>query len=190
MAISTRPATEADAAALHDLAARTFGLATPSDMAQSDIEAFIALHLSQARFETYLTDPQRIVLITAEDGKPVGYSMLVGGPIADPEVAATVDTAAARLAGGGGAIELSKFYVLPGSHGSGLAATLMTATLTAAAGTGAALCWLGVNQRNVRAAKFYTKQGFEIVGTKRFLVGDTWCDDHVRARALGGHRLS
>ena len=44
----------------------------------------------------------------------------------------------------------------------------MRATLEAAADTGATSCWLGVNQRNVRAARFYTKHGFAVVGTKRF----------------------
>jgi diamine N-acetyltransferase len=60
----------------------------------------------------------------------------------------------------------------------------MTATLEEAAATGARLCWLGVNQRNERAGKFYAKHGFEIIGTKKFLVGDVWHDDHVRARRL------
>jgi len=81
-------------------------------------------------------------------------------------------------------IELSKFYLAPEQHGSGVATTLMAATLTEAAATGAEFCWLGVNQRNERAAKFYAKQGFEVIGTKRFLVGDAWHDDHVRLRPL------
>jgi ribosomal protein S18 acetylase RimI-like enzyme len=74
--------------------------------------------------------------------------------------------------------------VLAESHGSGIATELMRATLEAATGTGAASCWLGVNQENVRAAKFYTKNGFAVVGTKRFLVGEQWHDDHVRLRSL------
>jgi GNAT superfamily N-acetyltransferase len=81
-------------------------------------------------------------------------------------------------------IELSKFYVLLDSHGSGIAAALMAATLDEAAATGASTCWLGVNQQNVRAAKFYAKHGFHVVGTKRFLVGDHWHDDHIRERSL------
>jgi ribosomal protein S18 acetylase RimI-like enzyme len=83
-----------------------------------------------------------------------------------------------------GSIELSKFYLLQGSHGSGIAAELMRATLAAAAATGAISCWLGVNQRNERAAKFYARLGFKIIGTKRFLVGEQWHDDHVRLRTL------
>jgi ribosomal protein S18 acetylase RimI-like enzyme len=183
MAITTRKAVPADAAALHELAALTFGLANPAGTAQADIDAFIDQHLAEASFAGYVADPDRTVLI-AEDqagAAAVGYSMLVADPIKDPELAALV---AAVTPAGGTAIELSKFYVAEGMHGSGAAATLMTATLEAAAKTGATTCWLGVNQQNVRAAKFYSKNDFAIVGTKRFRVGEAWHDDHVRARPL------
>jgi GNAT superfamily N-acetyltransferase len=180
MSITTRKAGLSDAGLLHDLAARTFGLACPPGTLPSDIDAFIAKHLSRESFLDYLADPERILLIAEQDGEPVGYSMLVGGPIADAGVATTV----ASSAGGRGSIELSKFYLAPERHGSGVAAALMAATLEAAAGTGAGVCWLGVNQRNERAARFYAKQGFDVIGVKRFLVGDQWHDDHVRLRAL------
>ncbi|WP_433301617.1 N-acetyltransferase family protein [Actinoplanes sp. CA-030573] len=176
MSITTRRADPADADLLHDLAARTFGLACPPGTLPSDIDAFIARHLSRESFDRYLADSGRTILIAEQDGTPVGYSMLVDGPIADPDVAAVVDEKTS--------IELSKFYVAEDRHGSGAAAALMAATLTEAAATGAEHCWLGVNQQNARAARFYKKHGFEIVGVKRFLVGDVWHDDHVRVRSL------
>ena len=181
MAITIRRAAPADATELHDLAARTFVLATPSGTRQTDIDAFIGEHLAEASFAEYLADPARIVLLAEENGTAIGYAMLIGGPISDPDVAAAVRSAATGTAT---AIELSKFYVAPENHGSGVAATLMTATLEAAAATGAGICWLGVNQRNERAAKFYAKHGFDVIGAKRFLVGAVWHDDHVRARLL------
>jgi ribosomal protein S18 acetylase RimI-like enzyme len=176
MPISTRRAVPGDAAELHALADATFGLACPPGTAQSDIEAFVARHLSEAKFEEYLKADDRIVLLAEDEGGPVGYTMLAGGPIADPDVRAVVPAS--------GSIELSKFYVLAGSHGSGAAGELMRATLEAAAATGATSCWLGVNQQNVRAAGFYAKHGFEIIGTKRFLVGEQWHNDHVRLRPV------
>jgi ribosomal protein S18 acetylase RimI-like enzyme len=182
MAITTRRAAAADAAELHELAARTFGLATPAGTLQTDIDAFIAEHLARARFAGYLADPARIVLLAEDRGTAVGYAMLISDPIGDPELAKLV--ASAPGAPGATAIELSKFYVAAENHGAGVAATLMAATLAAAAETGAGLCWLGVNQHNERAARFYAKNGFEIIGTKRFLVGEVWHDDHVRARPL------
>jgi GNAT superfamily N-acetyltransferase len=182
MAIITRRAALTDATELHKLAADTFVLATPQGTLAEDIEAFVAEHLAQASFERYLTDPSRIILLAEDAEVPVGYSMLIGGPPSDPEVAAVVGSA--LPSGTGEAIELSKFYVVAANHGSGVAATLMAATIDAATATGARLCWLGVNQFNERAARFYAKHGFEIIGTKRFRVGAVWHDDHVRARAL------
>jgi GNAT superfamily N-acetyltransferase len=178
MPITIRRAVPGDEAALHRLAERTFGLACPPGTPQSDVDAFVALHLSEARFAEYLTDPDRVVLLAVGDDGPVGYTMLVRGPITDADVRALVDAETS--------VELSKFYVLLDRHGSGIAAELMRATLDAAAGTGAATVWLGVNQRNERAARFYAKNGFDVIGTKRFLVGDTWHDDHVRLRKLIG----
>ena len=80
--------------------------------------------------------------------------------------------------------ELSKCYVRAEAHGSGTAAALMAATLDAARERGAAGSWLGVNQENVRALRFYGKNGFEQVGIKRFLVGERYEDDYVLERAL------
>ena len=175
MPLTTRQCGPGDAAELHEVAARTFELACPPGTLRSDVDAYVALHLSEARFAEYLTDSSRIVLLAEVDSRPVGYAMLVRGPITDPDVRAVVDD---------DSIELSKFYVLADNHGSGVAGELMRATLAAAAGTGATSCWLGVNQRNARAAKFYAKHGFKVAGTKRFQLGDQWHDDHVRLRPL------
>ena len=177
MSITVRRARPGDEAVVHSVAAETFALACPPGTLPSDVDDFVSRHLSESRFAGYLADPSRIVLLASSgEGGPLGYSMLVRGPISDPDVRAVVDPATT--------VELSKFYVLLDRHGTGVAATLMAATLEAAAGTGAATVWLGVNQENVRAAKFYAKNGFEIVGTRRFLVGEQWHDDDLRLRSL------
>jgi ribosomal protein S18 acetylase RimI-like enzyme len=176
MSLTTRRAENAEAELLHDLAARTFELACPPGTLRSDIDAYVGENLSGDAFRRYLTDPDRVLLTISPNGVPIGYSMLVKGPIPDPDAAAVVDETAS--------IELSKFYVAPDWHGSGAATKLMTATLAEAAATGARFCWLGVNRQNVRAARFYAKQGFQVVGARRFLVGDVWHDDDVRMRTL------
>src|SRR5690554_3638333 len=98
--------------------------------------------------------------------------MLVFGEPADPGIAAAVS--------GRPTVELSKVYVLPGLHGSGTSATLMAATMDAARARGVASVWLGVNQQNLRANRFYEKSGFGQVGVKKFRVGDEVHDDFVR----------
>ena len=82
------------------------------------------------------------------------------------------------------AVELSKMYVLPDAHGAGVSAALMTATLDLAIDGNAACVWLGVNQKNQRAQRFYAKHGFEVGGTKTFQLGDAIEHDYVMVRPL------
>ncbi len=172
MGLSVRRAVTTDAAALHEVAALTFGLACPPGTEQHDIDAFIAGQLSEERFTEYLADSERELLLVEQGGRPVGYTMLVFGEPSDPDVAAAVS---ARPT-----VELSKVYVLPGLHGSGASAALLASTLEAASARGASSVWLGVNQRNLRANRFYEKSGFVQVGVKKFRVGGEVHDDFVR----------
>ena len=181
MTIAVRNAVSSDAALLHSLAAATFALACPPGTMQSAIDDFIAHQLSKARFAAYLTDPGRTLLIAEADGVPAGYTMLVfpGSPSADPtdpDVASAVRTRPTA--------ELSKVYVLAGHHGRGVASEIMAASVEVARARGFASVWLGVNQNNPRANRFYEKSGFVIVGAKKFLVGEKWEDDFVRERIL------
>lgn len=172
MSVVVRTAGPADAAALHEVAAATFGLACPPGTEQHQVDAFISEHLSVTKFAGYLADGSRELLLAEQAGRPVGYTMLVFGEPADPGVAASV--------AGRPTVELSKVYVLPGLHGSGVSSQLMAATMEAARSRGVTSVWLGVNQQNVRANRFYEKSGFAQVGVKKFLVGDEMHDDFVR----------
>lgn len=138
--------------------------------------AFIAANLSETSFAGYLIDPARSLFVAECGGALLGYTMLVAGEPRDPDVAAAVSVRPT--------IELSKCYLHPDAHGSGAAAALVAATLVHARGTGASGIWLGVNQLNTRAQRFYGRQGFQRVGTKRFLVGDAFENDYVYERAL------
>lgn len=171
-----RTATSKDAAALATLAAATFPLACPPDALPEAVQDFIATHLTEQHFDAYLADPARQVLLAEPAGVPSAYSMLVAGEPTDPDVLAALSLYPT--------VELSKFYVLEQAHGSGLAGGLMAATLDAARERGAAGIWLGVNNENRKANRFYEKHGFAQVGTKKFLVGERWEDDFVREREL------
>lgn len=176
MPLSIRPGVDADASALAELAAITFPLATPDDTTAEAIESFVADVLSTERFREYLASPDRIVLVADDGDRAVGYVMLVVGDPHDPDVVAAVRTRPT--------IDLNKFYVHPDHHGRGTAATLMAAAVEAARATGARSLWLGVNEENARANRFYEKQGFAVVGTKRFALGDRCEHDFVRELVL------
>ncbi len=172
-----RRAAPDDLPALAALAALTFPLACPPHVTDEAQAAFIAANLTAEHFARHLDDPARDVLVAAsEQGELAGYALLVEGEPADADVAAAITLRPT--------VELSKCYVHPDHHGAGVAAALMAASLEAATARGAAGVWLGVNQQNVRAQRFYEKSGFARVGTKRFLVGDRYEDDFVFERAL------
>jgi GNAT superfamily N-acetyltransferase len=158
------------------VAAETFPLACPPHTLPESIAAFIAANLSETSFDGYLADAERELFLAEVEGQPAGYTMVVFGEPTDPDVAASV---AVRPTA-----ELSKVYVREGFHGGGLAGRLVAASVDAARGRGVAGVWLGVNQENARANRFYEKQGFALVGTKRFLVGQRYEDDFVRELAL------
>jgi len=176
MTVSVRPASAADSAALAVVAAATFPLACPPHTTDEAKAAFIAANLTRAHFDGYLADPERDLFLAEVDGEPAGYTMLVAGEPYDADVAAAITVLPT--------VELSKCYVMPGHHGAGVAAQLMAASLDAARARGAAAVWLGVNQENAKAQRFYAKSGFARVGTKRFLVGDRWEHDFVLERVF------
>lgn len=154
-----------DVAELAAVAARTFPLACPPSVTRANIASFVDANLSVARFGEYLTDPQRLILTARLDDRIVGYAMLVRDDRG---------------------VELSKLYVLPENHGAGVSTALMDAALSAAAEWGAVRVWLGVNQKNQRAQRFYEKCGFAITGTRTFQLGDDIENDYVMALSVDG----
>jgi ribosomal protein S18 acetylase RimI-like enzyme len=166
-----------DVVELAGVAARTFPLACPPSVSRANIASFIDATLSAARFAEYLGDPQRLILTASQDDRIVGYAMLIQGVGDDPDVQRAVPIRPA--------VELSKIYVLPYHHGSGVSTALMDAALAAVVEWGTNCMWLGVNQQNHRAQRFYKKSGFTVHGTRTFQLGDRTESDYVMVRPLG-----
>lgn len=158
------------------VAAQTFPLSCPPETDPQNIASFVAANLSAARFTEYLSDPRRAVLTARQDGRIIGYAMLIRGVADDSDVQRAV-----RLRP---AAELSKMYVLPDHHGAGVAAALMERALATAEHWGVRCAWLGVNRQNRRAQRFYTKNGFAVSGTRTFQLGARRENDYVMVRGL------
>jgi GNAT superfamily N-acetyltransferase len=154
-----------DTEELAAVAARTFPLACPPATAPENIASFVDTNLSAECFAEYLADPRRAIITAAQDGRIIGYAMLIRDD-AD-------DTA-----------ELSKMYVVADYHGAGVSTALMERTLATAKEWGVHRVWLGVNQGNQRAQRFYAKNGFKVNGTRTFQVGARRENDYVMVREL------
>lgn len=162
-------ATEELACNLASLAALTFPLACPPAVTRQHIAAFVEANLSAACFADYLLDPSRAIFTARQGGRIVGYAMLVRG---------SADARLVKLP----TAELSKLYLLPDFHGAGTAAALMDAALAAANQWSVRSVWLGVNQHNQRAQRFYTKRGFTIIDTRAFRLGTHIENDYIMVR--------
>jgi GNAT superfamily N-acetyltransferase len=147
------------------LAARTFASACPPHTPREAIEAHIASELSAGRFREHMMHARFFVV---DDGPELGgYLMLA---FDEPPIPTTWTNP----------IELRRIYVdVPGS---GLASALMATAMEQARGHD--VIWLGTNQLNTRAIRFYRKHGFEIVGNRTFTVGGVAEADHVMARTV------
>lgn len=124
---------------------------------------------SATKYAAMLAGPETYACLAEVKQAPVGYA-LVCPP--DLPVPTTPDD-----------IELKRIYLLHRFQGSGIGAALMQWSIETARAMGKRRLLLGVNAEN-EAVNFYMSQGFERVGTRKFQVGDTLCDDLILARKL------
>ncbi|MEO9328618.1 GNAT family N-acetyltransferase [Gordonia aurantiaca] len=180
--VSVEVVTDPDLAApVAEVAGATFPLACPPHSNPADIAEFIATNLGEKNFRGYITDPDAAVLVARDgaDGPFIGYALVLHGEPTHPDVQAVVTQRPVS--------EISKMYVLPEHHsrpGDPPSHALMRAALARARERGSVLAWLGVNQVNVRAQRFYVKTGFTRAGVKTFRLGDSVEQDYVYTQTL------
>lgn len=172
-----RRATIQDAAGLSEFAATTFRDTFEAENSPEDLEAYVAEAFTPERQASEISDPASIVLLAEHDSGAgpsnlIGYAHLVAGA-APPSIQ------------GPSPIELKRLYVSHAWHGKGVARNLMDAAIVAARGSGAQTLWLGVWERNARAAAFYEKHGFARVGEHTFLLGADRQIDWLLEKSLG-----
>ena len=169
------------AASVAEVAGATFPLACPPHAAAEDIAQFIATNLGEKNFRGYIADPAADVLVVrdGDDGPVIGYALVLHGDPSNPVVAEIVPERPAS--------EVSKMYVLPDHHarpGLSPSRALMEAALDRARDRGSVVVWLGVNQLNERAQKFYAKTGFTRAGVRTFDLGGSVEHDYVFTQTL------
>jgi ribosomal protein S18 acetylase RimI-like enzyme len=161
-----------DAARLALIAQAAFLEAFAGQLDGADILEHCRRKNSEAYYRAWLAEPRAALWLAevAPGAAPIGFAGL-----ATPDL--PLDTGAED-------IELKRIYVLHRFHGGGAGQGLMSAALDHARDSGVARVLIGVKADNHRAIAFYKKNGFEIIGTRRFQVGANLYDDVVLARAL------
>ena len=160
-----------DAAALAELAARTFRDTFGADNRPDDLALHLATAYGPAQQAGELVDPDIITLLADDNGTLVAFAQLRRG------------TPPASVLGPA-PIELWRFYLAADWQGRGFAQQFMAQVVDAAQHAGAATLWLGVWERNPRAIAFYRKVGYADVGAHVFVVGTDPQTDRIMTRPL------
>ncbi len=161
-----RRAVSADAAALAELAARTFAQTFAADNSPENLDAHLRSAYGVAQQSAELADPDVLTLLACRHENLIGYAQVRRKPAPSCVVEQH-------------AIELHRFYLASSAQGTGVAAPLMLAARAAAQELGGHQLWLGVWERNPRAIAFYVKSGFAKVGSHDFVVGNDRQTDWV-----------
>lgn len=167
-----RPCVPGDEHALSLVGQATFLETFAGILNGDDIVAHCARQHAAGVYASWLQrQPEGLWLAMAEPGHaPVGYMGL--------------DTPHLPVETGAADIELKRIYVLSRYHGGGLGRELMEQAVATARWLEKSRLLLGVYSGNARALRFYQRGGFQIVGERRFRVGNNEYDDFVLARAL------
>jgi tRNA (guanine-1)-methyltransferase len=177
--VQVRLARPDDAAAVSELAARTFPDACPSSLPAEAIEEHIVTQLSPTVFEAVISSPEEHRLFVAEvEGTLVGYVLTHVGAHALPG-----DLVRPGRVEEGSAY-LSKCYVDEECRGSGIADALIERALADAGEAGHTSIVLGTNRGNKSAQAFYKRHGFRKRSSRTFDVGGVRNYDVVMVRDL------
>ena len=166
-----RRAVHADAAALAELAARTFTETFAADNSPEDLDAHLRSSFGEARQAAEIEDRDVITLLAFQGEALAGFAQVRRKLVPS---CVTVEQP----------VELHRFYLARPAHGTGLAAQLMLAARAAARELDGLHIWLGVWERNARAIAFYLKSGFVVVGSHVFVVGNDRQTDLVLVGSL------
>lgn len=164
-----------DEQALSLVASASFLEAFAGTLDGADILSHCAKNNSVATYAAWLADPGMRLAIAEVREAPVGYVVLC-----PPDLPVPLDPAVD--------IELKRIYLLHRFQSLGIGLALLDWAAEKAAMMGMRRLLLGVYGANEKAIAFYLRNGFEAIGTRRFLVGTTLHDDLVLGRTLSAQR--
>ena len=168
--VTVRRAGKADAGKLSLVGGASFLESFANDHPGDDLVDHVLKGHSVAIYQDWLADPAYALWIAEEAlGAPIGYAVL--GP---PTLPGVVE----------GDLELKRIYMLHRWHGGGHGTYLFRSVCDEAKRRGASRLILAVYTANMQAQAFYTRQGMEVIGMTRFMVGSTGFDDLVMAKRL------
>ena len=169
--VTIRAASPDDAAALARFAARVFDEAFAPDNDAGDMAAYLAEAFRPDVQRAEILAPGSITLLADAGGTIAGY-LYIARSLTPPCVT------------GPAAAELKRLYVDRSQQSRGVGKRLMDAGLAHASASGVRTLWLGVWEHNVRAQRFYAREGFVRAGEHAFVLGSDRQTDWIMQRPV------
>ncbi len=156
-----------DAAALAMIGAATFLESYAHMIGRADMLQHVAAKSSAEAYRAFAADRGCALWIAelAGTAAPVGYAVLT-----PPDLPIDTDD---------GDIELRRIYLLSKWQGGGLGRRLIEASIDHARKAGKRRVLIGVYSGNDGAIGFYRRMGCDLVGRRRFQVGEAVFDDVI-----------
>jgi len=164
--IEIRVADQADFSLLSDLGRRAFQEAFGRYNDPGDLQTYLDLAFHPETIRIQLQNPLYTYIIATWDKVPVAYAKLYRGECPHPIQ-------------GKSCIQLERIYALQSYVGRKVGKSLMEQCVEIARTENIKYIWLTVWQQNEIAITFYKKWHFEVVGTKKFVIGKEVNDDYV-----------
>ncbi|MGI9543488.1 MAG: GNAT family N-acetyltransferase, partial [Cyclobacteriaceae bacterium] len=169
--VKIKVATIQDAAILAQLGKKTFLQTYGSHNTKENMDLYVKRSFSKKILKDELADVTNFYLMADLDGKAVGYAKLTENnkPFHDKKIKA---------------VELERIYVLQEHQGQNIGSDLMQQCLNFAKIRHYKVIWLGVWEKNPKAAGFYQKWHFKTFGSHNFELGKDMQTDVLMKRDL------
>jgi ribosomal protein S18 acetylase RimI-like enzyme len=158
MPVSIIPATAADIDALQSISRQTFSAAFAHQNTEENMQAYLENNLSKEQLLKELATEGSEFYMAYNNRQAVGYLKLNFGN-------AQTDLQEPK------SMEIERIYVMPDYFGKNAGKQLLDFAVETARYYNAESIWLGVWEHNLRAIRFYQKNGFSEFARHNFILG-------------------
>lgn len=159
-------------ATLQQIGKATFFETFAESNSEADMKKYLDENFSTEKLTAEVNHPDSQFFVAWEGQSPIGY-LKVNTGLAQTELQQDEST-----------LEIERIYVLSAYHGKKVGQLLYEKALEVAGLLKKSSIWLGVWEKNPRAIKFYTKNGFVPFGQHLFKMGDDEQTDIMMKKRL------
>jgi len=156
--IKIKKATEQDIDRLQKIGKQTFAETFSSENSEENMREYLEKEFSTEKLKSELTDENSEFHFANLDNETIGYLKINIGQ-SQTEIKGT------------NSLEIERIYVLREFHGKKVGQILYDKAIEIAKGNNVDYVWLGVWEQNLRAIRFYKKNGFVEFNKHVFILG-------------------